>query len=493
MNWFDKLKEREWKIDWILVGEIISICIILVPILLVSLHALPAADDFSNSNKVRTSMANGFSHMQAALDLTVHYYKYCSGYFFAVFLNFLISPLLRGGIGALRGVVFVLNLIFYVSLYYFVSNLLQIFFEVKSKKVELAAYLLVLFAFTNIDNNSQTWTWYCVLIAYIFVIASMFWGIIFFLKAMQSKKVIYIVAAAVIGFFVSGASLNVTALNCGIYLILGFLGFKIYNKKKIPIICFGSALLGGLINLAAPGNFIRHESVTDVYPIGGAAKAAALLTWTKFQQLFFYTPFIVLLLMFFVLAIKCFPKWNQIKGWHLILALGVIFLGVTIVNFPVCLGYNSAEMPDRCVWVEDCTIYIGIFSWAACLAGWVRSKTDGMEIRKDTLVCIAVSCMLFLCSLGRARGLGSYPTVQMAKQLMNGEIAEYDIFWESVLEEIETSPDRGVAVLRERIEENQFVYSPRILSDRTWWVNAAVALYYDKDWIYVSTEGEMDE
>lgn len=492
MSWL-KVKSRNIKIDWVLIGEIVSICAILIPIFILSFYSIPGGDDFANSNKIKTSMSEGYSHIGASLHMAIIYYKNVSGYFSAMFLNFFISPLLRGGISALRITVFAINLFFYLSLYGFVANLLKIFFEIDNIKVKLLSFFLVLFAITNNYNNSETWEWYCVLIAYVFLVGSMFWGVIFFLKAIKSGKKSYAIGAAVIGFLVSGGSLNLTAMNCGIYLLIGAWAVYAYNKKKTAIICFCSALLGGVINLAAPGNYIRHESITSEYPIGEALKTAASLARSRIQYLFLYTPFIILLIVFFIIAIKFFTYHYDMKGYQLIIALGIIFLGITIVNFPVCLGYNTGTLPDRCIWVEDCTIYMGLFGWTACFARWVKRKNGNMEMQRETLICITISCMLFLCSLGRVYPLGSYPTIKMVKQLTNGEISECVRFWNDVLEEIEASPDKGVAILREEIPENQFVFPPHLRDDKTWWVNAAVALYYNKDWVYISTEGEIEE
>lgn len=245
--------------------------------------------------------------------------------------------------------------------------------------------------------------------------------------------------------------------------------------------------------MLAPGNFLRHEKVSSEYFIGGAMKTAAFSTWSRFQYLLFYTPFIVLLIVFFIIAYKYFSYHYSFRGYQLIIALGVILLGITILNFPVCLGYNTGTLPDRCIWVGDCAIYIGTFGWVACFAGWMKKRTGNMEVHREMIVCITISCMLFLCSLGRVCALDSYPTIKMMKQLTNGEISEYVKFWRDVFEEIEASSGKGVAILREEIPENEFIFSPCLRDDKTWWVNAAMAFYYDKDWVYISTEGEIEE
>lgn len=122
------------------------------------------------------------------------------------------------------------------------------------------------------------------------------------------------------------------------------------------------------------------------------------------------------------------------------------------------------------------------------MAGWLKRKVGNLEIHKETLFCAGISCMLFLCNLGSVRDFDSYPTIKMVKQLTNGEISEYAEFWNDILEEIEVSSDKGVAIRKGEIPENEFVFSPQISDDKTYWVNKAVARYYDKDWVYVASE-----
>lgn len=86
------------KREKILLLEMVVICIIVLPILAVSLHALPAADDFSNTNRMGMLLAEEHSYLKVSLSEVRTYYKSTSGYFFSAFLNFFLSPFLRGGL-----------------------------------------------------------------------------------------------------------------------------------------------------------------------------------------------------------------------------------------------------------------------------------------------------------------------------------------------------------------------------------------------------------
>lgn len=487
MKWVKNLKNKSKKVDMIFWGEILVIAAMIIPVLLVSLHALPAEDDFFKAYVMKLKVDENQSYFQSAFNQAKGLYNTVGGYVFANFLSYFFSPLLRGGVKAVQGTAFIINLFFYFSLCFFVINVLISICNVKNKRVTFAICILILFAFTNDYNNSQVLTWYCVLVEYVLLVAGALWGIYFFLKALQSGKKAYALAAALIGFLMSGGALNVTALNCGMYLVVGIIGFWIYKQRRTAVICFVSALAGGIINAVAPGNFNRHDSMSNTYSIGGAIKSAVFHTWSRTQYLLIYTPFILLVVVVFLLALK-YINFKRGKYLNPILILGAVFLGVIVVNFPVCLGYNGGSFPQRCVWVEDCWICLGIFSWAIYLSAWIKNYYGEITLRRDVILCIVISGLFFCCNLGAVSSLDSLPVVEMTKQLASGEIKEYSEYWEGVFEEIESTDCKEVVIYRDEIMRNEFVHYPGIDGHIDNWINSAAAHYYDKDWICIMTE-----
>ncbi len=483
-----KIRKGIQGADGILVAEIMAISIMLVPVFIISFYTLPSTDDFFNSVVMRTGLSDHRFYISAAISAVAYYWKNISGYFFSAFLNFYISPLLRGGVEALRVTVFILNLFFYTSLYFFVNKLLEFFYNIRNLKDILLAYILVLFAFTNNEYNSEMISWYCTMIGYLFVVACSFWGIICFLKAIQSDKLKYWIISSVLGFLASGGSLNITALNCGLYLLIAFVAVHTYQKKKFVFICFFSALTGAAVNVLAPGNYIRHG--VDSYPVFSALSEANYYVRQQIQELMFYSPFVLLLCIFFVLMLKNIHNPRRIKGWHLVAFGGVIILGATMVNFPVCLGYIVNYFPDRCVWIQNCVIYLGGFSWVACLAEWVRGKFGDFEIQKDAMVCIGISFVFYVCSLCSQRNLSYYPTVDMIKQIVGGEIADFSEYWVEILEEIDRSEESEVTIYREEIKMNDFIRRPDFISEENAETDERIAEYYGKDSVCIAIGAE---
>lgn len=476
------------KMDGVLIAEIAVISIILLPVFIVSFYTLPSTDDYYNSVVIRTSLSHHRFYISAAISGTIYYWKNISGYFFGAFLNFYISPLLRGGIEALRITVFVLNFFFYVSLYFLVNELLEFFWCVRNIKIALLVYILVLFAFTNNEYNSEMISWYCTMIGYLFVVACSFWGIIYFLKAVQNNKLKYLIASSVLGFLASGGSLNITALNCGMYLIVAFAAVYMFQKKKIAFICFFSALAGAVVNVLAPGNYIRHGA--GPYSVLEALSTASYYGKQQIQELVLYSPFVLLLCIFFVLMLKMIHNPRAIKGWHLVAFGWIIVAGIIMVNFPVCLGYIVDYFPDRCVWVQNCVIYLGSFSWIACLAEWIKRRFGDFEIRKDTMICIGICFIFYGCSLCSRRDISYYPTIDMIKQIVSGEIADFSDYWVDILEEIERSEEDGVTIYRKEIKTNDFIRRPDFISEENSETDERIAEYYEKDWIHIILEAE---
>lgn len=478
-----KIKKFLRKMDGVLSAEIAAISIMLVPVFIISFYTIPSTDDFYNSVVIKTSLLHHRFYLTAAISEAIYYWKNISGYFFSAFLNFYISPLLRGGIEGVQVTVFVLNLFFYVSLYLVVDKLLRFFYGVRNIRITLLAYALVLFAFTNNEYNTEMISWYCTMIGYLFMVACSFWGIIFFLKAIQSDKLKYLMASSILGFLASGGSLNITALNCGMYLLIAFTAVYMYQKKRMALICFFSALAGAGVNVLAPGNYIRHG--TDSYPVFSALSTAIYYGKQQIQELMFYSPFVLLLCVFLVLMLKVVHNPRPIKGWHLVAFGGVIAFGVIMVNFPVCLGYIVNYFPDRCVWVQNCVIYLGSFSWIACLAEWIKRKFGDFEIRKDIMICICIGFILYGCNLCVIRDLSDYPTIDMIKQIYSGEIADFSSYWVDILEEIECSEEDKVTVYREEIKMNNFIRCPDFISEENCETDERIAKYYGKEWIHI--------
>lgn len=454
------------------------IALLTVPTYILCFYALPCSDDFITATGIREQLELGETYLGIAWRNTQSYYVSWGGFYFAVFLNFFISPFARAGIWGIRIFICIVHLLWYSSLYWLCAVALRFFFKINSRKQILSIYVLLLFAFTNIEVHVETMTWYTGMVAYVLVVVCMIWGIIFFLNGLESGKLIWIVGASVIGFLVSGGALNIAAMNCGIYLILTLFGC-LYIRRKVYFICFGSSLIGALINACAPGNFMRHNGSVDIYQILCAVKGSAFQTWEQLQVFFFETPYMLVLILLLFLALQ-FKEKGSFQYPMPGIVTGILIIGCIVVNFPVYLGYEG-YYPGRCCWVQDCVIFLGTFFVTFYWAGWLKCHGLQVKMSNEFVWYMAICCSLFFCSLGRTMPLDNYPTVNMLKQLTNGNIREVEQYWVSVMDEVEESKERDVVIERARRKSSSYIMDPAIYASKEDYTNSVMAQYYGKD------------
>ena len=91
--------------------------VVVFPIMIYSMHSVPAADDFSGALDMRKLEVDYSSYFLASLVRTRGIYVTDCGFFFSSFIASYFSPLLRCGISGVRFFNTVSNLFFFVSLF----------------------------------------------------------------------------------------------------------------------------------------------------------------------------------------------------------------------------------------------------------------------------------------------------------------------------------------------------------------------------------------
>lgn len=471
--------KRQFKRDnLIILLEILAIGVILFPVIYISMHAIPAYDDFCNAVVFKRMLNGNNSFIAEVFNQLWDYYTKWGGYLLSLAIVTFFQPFMYGGLEGLRVTILLMNLCFYYSLWFLVSTVIKAVYGVSNRKALLGIYIPVLLTFAaGSYYNEDILAWYCDVGEYVLVVSCMFWSVGFLVKALYFGKVKWIVWACVLGFLTSGGTLNVAALNCGIFLVIGLL----YcagggQKRKWIFLCFASALSGAILNVLAPGNYVRNGGITSGSSIITALVMAIDQSVDRLRFVFFSTPFAVILIILFV-CLLIFLRGDINYKYPMPAGLAVIMLsGIIVVNFPVFLGYGG-YFPKRCVWVEDCVIYLGSFILVFCFAGWLKKRNRGLELKRDTIMCISICCILSFCSLG-GESVEQFWMVNAG--IAKGEIREASQYWEDVLYEIEHSENDSVVIVRDKKPESDFINDIGIIEREDSWVNLAVAEYYGK-------------
>lgn len=470
------MKQLFKKDNLIILFEIMVIGVILFPIIYTSMYAIPAYDDFCTAVIWKRILDGDSGVIMGVLKQIYTYYTEKGGYLFTLAISTFIQPYMWGGLTALRLAIVLINLVFYYSLWFFVSALLRNIYRINDKKILLGIYLLMILPFAvNNYYNDEIISWYTDMCCYVLVVACIFFGIGFLIKGICQNKGKWIVLACMFSVLSSGGALNIAALNCGAFLLILMWGGAKKRKRIFP--CFACAFLGTIVNLLAPGNYVRHASIASDYSVTTAFIMAVGEGIDRLRFLFCSTPFVILVISIFIFSYK-FIKDDFDYAYPYPLGLCVtIFIGIIIVNFPVLFGYAGA-FPKRSIWIEDCVIYLGSFALAWYFAGWLKRQSWKPELRKDAALCIAVSCFLGFCSLG---GESIEQIYRANVRIAKGDIRKFTLYWEDVLYEIEHSEKANVVITRETEPELEGLYDLGLIERTESWVNIAVAEYFDKE------------
>lgn len=487
MNMEKKIRFGDsWDMWTLLQIALVLVCV--VPTLATCFYILPSADDFSNTYRVKEWMGDYHnSYFLTALARTVDYYKTAGGYYFAGFINLFLSPYLRFGTAGLRVFCFILNAVLYVSLYFGVKVSVGYWMGIHKKNAVFPIYFMLLLCFTNVYLNAEASFWYCVLSTYVLGFSLMICGAASFMKALGTGKKRWIAAASVLGFLVSGSSLNLAALNGFIYLLVGAYGFFILKSRKTSLICFGITFAGALLNLAAPGNYVRHGMISNEYNIFRAVALSARFVGNRLYGMFTnktLLPFILVALFCYVLVRK--EKVKIIKWLHPLVLAAVLMASLVVIVFPVYLGYavesSKLEMPERCCFVQDGAMYLFLFVIVIYLAGWLKEKLDPLQLKKEGILILSIVGFLTLCMWHSGMELANmYPSLYLAKQIRNGQNAKFVEYWQSIFDFIEESEEKEICVYRDELKTYSVLMSPGLNWDKEYWINTRVAQCYGKD------------
>ncbi len=476
--------------------SILSMAVI-IPILIYVGHSFPVADDFNVENDLAEVLPSCHSYFVAALIWVYRYYVGIGGYFSDVFFSYLLSPLSRWGIIGLRVVNVSLYIIFFIAAFFMIWAFVRKILKLDLDIVWFIYFVFVFALFNNFDN-SEIFTWYDVVSEYVFVSAIMMIGFGLLFMSLSDGNRLYI-PAAICAFIASGAILNLVVFNCGILFLFGAYAFVYWNKRKETLTVFGAALLGALINLASPGNFVRHEGIATGYDVIGAVKhtimyEAFLLDHKLFKSLFLILALIMASVLYFKLDFNNIPleKGLDSKRFeHPFLLMIIMGLGIFLINFPVHLGYNDPNLSPRAIFIQDLATYFLLFLWILYFLGWAKTHKKPLEISGEMKTLFVIMCALFVVStIGAHGGIRNYATGSMTVSILNGDLKEYIRYEEDILTEIAESPDDDVVLYRPEPRMIPYVKPCWLKEDTGFFINSWCAEYYGKKSVKMIYTGE---
>lgn len=463
----------------------IIFCILTVLLSLLFINAsrwsFYSADDFSHANAVGVFGGNILELFKASIGYTTEVFKNWQGTYFSMFLQGFLSPINGLGEGQLA-VVMVCNVILFVLALLLLIREICSLIDIENHLKALLG-LFALFSILGFKEWTEIFYWFSGAVSYSFPLSIAMLAIMLYIK---NKNMVTYVIACILSFLASGGSLEVAGASCfGILTLLFVKGFK--NCRKRDYIYFGIAVLGAVINTAAPGNYVRHDVIDNSgLHVTDAFIRSINQSLDSIKYLVFKTPFWIIILSCVLIGIFIGGE----KWFRTILACKIIIMCIflpVVTCFPVFLAYSNTEyFPNRCEFVEILICIISMMTISILVGVFLKAEKI-VTGYKEGLIIILFLCLILpminenykysntviyrMCKNDSINNFKKYHDSAAAIYHQIGESQSPDVIIESLPAPVPDFPQMDLSI------------------DSTYWINQEIAKYYHKNSVAVKPQG----
>lgn len=467
----------------------------LIPVFVIGIYNYPSADDYSIGSNCRQVWVTSHSLIQTiwqGILRSVEDWMIWMGYFTSNFVM-AIPPCVFGEKFYAFTTVIMVGAISLSTGYL----LHQIFVNVFKADKYVSRCIIAILLFFNIQcmvGRTEAFYWYCGASNYILThaISIFFYGMLISLIVKQKeKRALFVFCTAFIGFLAGGAN-QMTALNVAIVLAVaaGWLTWqqKWKTNKKI-IIPMASFYLGFILNIAAPGNWIRAEGTNGMNPVKAVLVSLSycleycLGEWTDWS-------IIIMLIMLIPLFWKLVSNTTyKFSNPLLVVAFGYGLVSAMMTPPLFAVGNIGAER------LQALTFSMYLLVLILCegyVIGWIQTKyyirvekIDTKKFSVDTTICL-IGCLLFLffgMTITIIPNPHYYTFSSAMTDILNGSAKAYG---ESLEERaiLYNSGEKNI-VVESLPAQPVLLYFSDITSDAEDWQNRGLSRYYGLDSVVV--------
>lgn len=458
-----------------------AILLIVLPLLILTFYTVPGADDYSNT--LAMFHADGGRWLVRAFKCTVEMYNNWQGAFtgaFSVYYGLGIYE--KYGMTGLHIQNFITTLAYFVSYFFAYFGIWRMGINKRNVKTDIAGLLLfniILFGFLHETYIADAFYWRSGSGMYTIPLILLYLSVWMYSVYVKNKKAGCLLLSSVLSFFAAGGSLGISVIVCTLYL--GAVLWKKISSGKVGSILFVfiSGLAGTLLNVIAPGNYIRHDTYETEYEI-------IKICWYTLKYSFsvigeqFSSGILIVFFIISMISIKWILNGIKIKFDHPCLVILYAVISMIAVNFPVCFGYSSDSPNGRAEFVAKVSIYFFAAGMLWYLAGYIVCYLQ-LDLNRNIIVT------LFICCLVAAKGWG-YPNAWIEQKPLK---VYFDLgygkakkFYETslyILNELQNSDCEDVVVTVKEYDYFDVIRGIGLTPDKEYWANKDIAEYYKKN------------
>lgn len=469
------------KRNWNRLYTVLSILFVLsaiVPLLAACRYAVPSADDFYGVMNVQYYEEQGNLKLVAACKVTSSVYLSQQGTFTGCFFYYLLSALIQVRIIPTRITLFIVVGLFLMAVYFCVYSFMRhILCREGYYFLINLVYGLSIYTITIGHNIKEVFYWICGACVYTVPLIFMFAGIVFAVRVLENGRRADIVTACLLCFLATGGTLQLAAFMNAVILGMGIWEYERNTERKIlPV--FLSSFVGALINVAAPGNYIRQNNIGADIDIILAVRNSAAAVMDGFEDLFRNSP----LLLVMTICILAGSTRIFMKVYEMIGVVVYVILSLIIIDFPVMLAYGSLHIESRILFVQNIAIVTATLILAVCIgqaAAYALRKYQ--QIVNKRLLCSAVCILAAVVSM-MLMYTGNYHKndimpLAICMNLANGNMKEFNDTNMEIFALLENGAGKDIVI--EYYPSDMGILQPiKLQTDAEHWINTGVARYY---------------
>lgn len=452
----------------------------ILPFIILTFYSVPGADDYTNT--LAMFQADGGRWLAKALHCTADMYRNWQGAFTGVFsVYYGLGIFEKYGMAGLHIQNFVTVSAFFGSYFLAFRSIWKMIILERTVKSDVAGLLLfnmILFGFLHDTYTADAFYWRSGSGMYTIPFILLFLSIWASAAYCRGRKKYFLVPAALFSFLAAGGSLGISAAVCTMYLACVLWG-RITQEPEKGITCiFLSGLAGTVLNVIAPGNYMRHDSYETEYELIKTCWHTLKYSFSVIGEQF-SSGVLVVFFILALLAVKSLAGSISMEFRHPWLVSLYSLASMTAVNFPVCFGYSSDSPNGRAEFVAKACISFFASGMLAYLAGYFADRLQ-IDFNSSFKAVLALCCLIAASDWGYPDAWIEQKPFKVYFDLGYGKAGEFYETSLHIIDELKNGDSEDAVITVPEYDHFDVMRGIGLTPDKEYWANQSIAAYYKR-------------